>query len=73
MACTGSRYLAKHLGGDRKFRGGIVFDMVGDRSLDITLPADSPSGMARDIFAGRGSAQVANYFTYLDREMIDDH
>src|SRR4026209_2633222 len=29
----GSRYFAKHLGGDRQLRGGIVFDMVGDRSL----------------------------------------
>src|SRR5438046_390901 len=47
----GSRYFAKHFGGGRQFRGGILFDMVGDRSLDVTLPADSPSEMARDIFA----------------------
>jgi glutaminyl-peptide cyclotransferase len=69
----GSRYFAKHLGGDRKFRGGILFDMVGDRSLDVTLPADSPSEMARDIFAAAEALKLRSYFTYLDREMIDDH
>jgi glutaminyl-peptide cyclotransferase len=69
----GSRHFAKHLGGDRQFRGGIVFDMVGDRSLDVTLPADSPSEMARDIFAAAEALKSRDYFTYLDREMIDDH
>jgi Zn-dependent M28 family amino/carboxypeptidase len=69
----GSRYFAKHLEGGNQFRGGILFDMVGDRSLDITLPADSPPEMARDIFAAAESLKLRNYFTYLDREMIDDH
>jgi len=69
----GSRHFAKHLGGDRQFRGGIVFDMVGDRSLDVTLPADSPSEMARDIFAAAEALKLRDYFTYLDREIIDDH
>jgi hypothetical protein len=69
----GSRYFAKHFGGGRQFRGGILFDMVGDRSLDVTLPADSPSEMARDIFAAGEALKLRSYFTYLDREMIDDH
>jgi hypothetical protein len=55
------------------FHGGILFDMVGDRSLDVTLPADSPSEMARDIFATAEALKLRSYFTYLDREMIDDH
>jgi glutaminyl-peptide cyclotransferase len=69
----GSRYYAKHLGSGRQFRGGILFDMVGDRSLEITLPADSPSEMARDIFEAAEALKLRSYFTYLDREMIDDH
>jgi glutaminyl-peptide cyclotransferase len=69
----GSRYFAKHLGGSGQFRGGILFDMVGDRSLDVTLPADSPPEMARDIFAAAEALKLRSYFTYLDREMIDDH
>jgi glutaminyl-peptide cyclotransferase len=70
----GSRYFAKQLEGSAKrFRGGILFDMVGDSSLDVTLPADSPSEMARDIFAAAETLKLRNHFTYLDREMIDDH
>jgi glutaminyl-peptide cyclotransferase len=71
----GSRYFAKQLGngGAKQFRGGILFDMVGQRSLKITLPTDSPAEMARDIFASAEALKLRSYFTYLDREMIDDH
>src|SRR5437588_1542248 len=71
----GSRHFAKQLEGSsaKQFRGGILFDMVGDRSLDVTLPADSPPEMARDIFAAAEALKLRSYFTYFDREMIDDH
>jgi hypothetical protein len=69
----GSRSFAKHLNDTKQFRSGILFDMVGDRSLGVTLPADSPPEMARDIFAAAEALKLRNYFTYLDREMIDDH
>jgi glutaminyl-peptide cyclotransferase len=71
----GSRYFAQQLqaSGAKQFRGGILFDMVGQRSLKITLPMDSPAEMARDIFASAEALKLRSYFTYLDREMIDDH
>jgi glutaminyl-peptide cyclotransferase len=71
----GSRYFARQLGGSgaKQFRGGILFDMVGNRSLKITLPADSPAEMARDVFASAETLKLRSHFTYLDREMIDDH
>src|SRR6266481_2712873 len=71
----GSRYFAKQLqrDGAKQFRAGILFDMVGDRSLDITLPTDSPPEMARDIFAAAEALKSRSYFTYLDRAMTDDH
>jgi hypothetical protein len=71
----GSRYFARQLGGSsaKQFRGGMLFDMVGSRSLKITLPADSPAEMARDVFASAEALKVRSHFTYLDREMIDDH
>jgi glutaminyl-peptide cyclotransferase len=72
----GSRYFAKQLQrnrGVRQFRSAILFDMVGDRSLGITLPPDSPGEMARDIFGAAEALKLRSYFTYLDREMIDDH
>ena len=71
----GSRYFARQLqsGGAKQFRRGLLFDMVGDRSLGVTLPTDSPADMARDIFAAAEALKLRNYFTYLGRELIDDH
>jgi glutaminyl-peptide cyclotransferase len=72
----GSRYFAKQLAAQDKtkqFRGGILFDMVGDRSLTITLPPDSPAEMARDIFASAEALNLRKYFTYFDRDITDDH
>jgi glutaminyl-peptide cyclotransferase len=71
----GSRYFARQLqgAGAKQFRSGLLFDMVGDRALGITLPADSPAEMARDIFAAAEALKLRSYFTYLGRELIDDH
>jgi Zn-dependent M28 family amino/carboxypeptidase len=71
----GSRYFARQLQGEgaKQFRGGILFDMVGDGSLGITLPADSPPAMARDVFAAAEALKLRKYFSYLDRDLIDDH
>ena len=71
----GSRYFARQLQGDgaKQFRGGLLFDMVGDRSLGITFPSDSPAEMARDLFAAAEALNLRNYFTYFGRELIDDH
>src|SRR6266481_5072939 len=72
----GSRYFAKQLSESKtakQFTGGILFDMVGDRSLDITLPPDSPAQIARDVFASADALKLRNYFTYFDRNILDDH
>jgi Zn-dependent M28 family amino/carboxypeptidase len=72
----GSRYFAKQLvARDRAklFRAGVLFDMVGDKSLTITLPPDSPPEIARDIFAAADALNVRQHFTYFDRDITDDH
>jgi len=72
----GSRYFAKQLVAQNKaksFRGGILFDMVGDKSLTITLPPDSPTELARDIFASADALKLRRHFTYFDRDITDDH
>ena len=72
----GSRYFAEQLvaeGKAKHFRGGILFDMVGDRSLTITLPPDSPAQMTRDIFAAAEALNVRHHFTYADTPILDDH
>ena len=72
----GSRHFAKELaaqGRAKLFRGGILFDMVGDRSLTITLPPDSPVEIARDIFASADALKLRKHFTYFDHDIMDDH
>jgi peptidase M28-like protein len=72
----GSRYFAKQLVAQDKaklFRGGVLFDMVGDKSLTITLPPDSPPDLARDIFASADALKLRKHFTYFDHDMTDDH
>lgn len=72
----GSRYFAGQLASEDKakqFRGGILFDMVGDRSLTVTLPTDSPRELARGIFASADALDVRRHFTYATQGIIDDH
>jgi Zn-dependent M28 family amino/carboxypeptidase len=72
----GSRYFAQQLvaeGKAQQFRRGILFDMVGDRSLTITLPPDSPVELARDIFATAEALNVRKHFTYANTPILDDH
>ena len=72
----GSRYFAKQLAEQdnaKKFRGGVLFDMVGDKSLTITLPPDSPAELARDIFASSEALNLRKHFTYFDSDITDDH
>ena len=72
----GSRYFAKQLEGSKtakQFRGGILFDMVGDRSLNVTLPLDSPAQMTSKLFAAAEALKVRDHFTYFDRDIKDDH
>src|SRR5207302_9096878 len=71
----GSRYFAGQLQSEdgNQFSGGILYDMIGDRSLGITLPADSPAAIARDVFAAAEALKLRKYFSYLERDLIDDH
>src|SRR5438045_9369393 len=72
----GSRHFAQELrdsGKAKSVRGGIVFDMIGDKSLDITLPPDSPADLARNIFAAADALGQRAYFTFLGGGITDDH
>jgi glutaminyl-peptide cyclotransferase len=72
----GSRHFAQELrdsGKAKSVRGGILFDMIGDKSLDVTLPSNSPAALTRNIFAAADALGQRAHFTYLDRGMTDDH
>jgi hypothetical protein len=47
--------------------------MVGDKSLTITLPPDSPADLAAGIFASAEALKARQHFTYYDRDVTDDH
>lgn len=70
----GSRHFASELRDSAKnFRGGILFDMIGDKSLQVTLSPDSPSRLAHNIFAAAEALGQREHFTYFDGDITDDH
>src|SRR4029077_20616364 len=72
----GSRHFANELAQNKStktFRGGILFDMIGDRELKVTIPPNSPTNIARDIFASADALNLRNHFTYFDQDVTDDH
>ena len=72
----GSRHFAQEVvkdGSAKSLRGGMLFDMVGDKELDITLPPNSPSTITAGIFAAADALKVRDHFTYFDQDVTDDH
>ncbi|MEP6938046.1 MAG: M28 family metallopeptidase [Chthoniobacterales bacterium] len=72
----GSRHFAKQLSernGAGKFRGGILFDMIGDRSLTVTLPPDSPAALTKGVFAAADALGARAHFSYSPGAITDDH
>jgi glutaminyl-peptide cyclotransferase len=72
----GSRFFAEELrrsGKAKEFRGGILFDMIGDRSLVVTLPPNSPAALTRNIFVAAEALKFREHFTYFHSDVTDDH
>ncbi len=72
----GSRYYAKGLretGRSKQFRFGILWDMIGDRDLTLTLPPDSPQPLTRNLLESAEALRVHSHFSYYDRPILDDH
>lgn len=72
----GSRYYSQQLresGRFSQFRFGLLWDMIGDKSLTVTLPLDSPKELAQGILASAEALQSRKAFRIFDRPMLDDH
>ena len=72
----GSRHYARDLatsGRNRQFRSGVLWDMIGNSKLNITLSPDSPPQIMQDIFAAADQLQSRNAFSISDRTILDDH
>ena len=72
----GSRHYARDLaatGRAKQFRAGVVWDMIGNTRLNITLSPDSPSALMQSILASADQVQARNAFSISDRTILDDH
>ena len=78
FTATDGLYGSRHFAGElhesaKNFRGGILFDMIGDKSLQVTLSPDSPVDLARNIFAAAEALGQRAHFTYFGGNITDDH
>lgn len=72
----GSRHYAAKLrdgGRARQFSFAILWDMIGDKNLTITLPPDSPAELGRGILKAADALGVRSHFSFYDRQIQDDH
>jgi len=72
----GSRYYAKNLrltNRATQYKMGVLWDMIGDKDLTVTLSPDSPPELAKGILSASTALNLRQYFSYFDREIYDDH
>ncbi len=72
----GSRYYAGSLNlknRARQFKAGILWDMIGDTNLTVTLPPDSPRAVAQEVLAAADALGLRKNFGYFDRPILDDN
>jgi glutaminyl-peptide cyclotransferase len=72
----GSRYYASQLresGRAAQFKFAVVWDMIGDRNLTVTLPLDSPKDLTQRLLSSAEVLQKRSVFRIFDRPMLDDH
>lgn len=72
----GSRHYASQLRAAHRhaqFKFGILWDMIGDTDLKITLPPDSPADLTRAIHASADALGLRAHFGYSERGITDDH
>jgi hypothetical protein len=73
---VGSRHYAQVLRDSKRaaqFRFAIVWDMIGDADLTVTLPRDTPAELAGGVFAAAEALGVRRHFGYHAEHVTDDH
>lgn len=72
----GSRHYAADLkatGRAGQFQAGILWDMIGETDLTITLSPDSPPKLTAAILASAETLGLRDHFSYHSRVIWDDH
>ena len=57
----------------KRLKVGVLWDMMGDRDLDVTLPPNSPPKLAQGLFAAATALGTRNHFGYFQSNVTDDH
>ena len=73
---VGSRHYARVLRETNRatqFRFAIVWDMIGDKDLTVTLPRDTPAALASGLLAASEALGVRKNFGYFQGPILDDH
>lgn len=73
---VGSRHYAQALrdqGRARQFRFAIVWDMIGDADLTVTLPPNTPPALAGRLFEGAEVLGFRGKFGHAPGDILDDH
>jgi hypothetical protein len=72
----GSRHYARDLRATerhKQFKFAVLWDMIGDVDLRITLPPDSPPELARGFFKAAETLGTRDRITYFHSPILDDH
>ena len=73
---VGSRHYAQALRDNaraRQFRFAIVWDMIGDADLTVTLPPNTPPALAGRLLEGAEVLGVRGKFGHAPGDILDDH
>lgn len=73
---VGSRYYARTLrasGRAKQFQFAILWDMIGDKNLTITLPNDTPQQLSSALFAASEKLGTRKHLGNYSDPILDDH
>jgi glutaminyl-peptide cyclotransferase len=73
---VGSRHYASQLRATeraRQFRSAVVWDMMGDKDLKLTLPFNTPPALADGLLRAAGQLGLSSHVGKHSGEILDDH
>lgn len=73
---VGSRHYAsilKESNRSQQFSFGILWDMIGDADLTVTIPPDSNKELIERILVSADELGVRKHFSYIETPILDDH
>jgi hypothetical protein len=73
---VGSRHYASNLrssGRAKQFQFAILWDMIGEKDVLLTLPNDSPKNLADGLFAAADQLGTRRHIGYYGTDILDDH